>query len=121
MWSLLVGVAESCVVNYSTLTSSLLQLLSPRQPLKPRRKPCHKPKPQNTHVEQCSLSIRIVRAINVPVRDTPTGVGGAGGAGQTEVRSIDSIVWNDIACGVCVLGVSEALCGGELWGAITED
>ena len=45
-----------------------MEFFSPRQPLKPKRKPRHKPKPQNVHVTQCHVTIRVVRAVNVPLR-----------------------------------------------------
>ena len=53
---------------FSTLGKTLLEFFSPRRPLKPKRKVRHRPKPQNVHVSTCHVTVRVVRAINVPLR-----------------------------------------------------
>lgn len=53
---------------FSTLGKTLLDFFSPRRPLKPKRKVRHRPKPQNVHVSTCDVTVRVVRAINVPIR-----------------------------------------------------
>lgn len=37
--------------------------------MKPVRTVRRKPKPQNVHVETCQITVRVVRAVNVPVRE----------------------------------------------------
>ena len=55
---------------FSALKSTLVELLSPRQPLKPIRRERRKPKPQNVHVTSANIVVRVVRAFNVPTRNT---------------------------------------------------
>lgn len=52
----------------SALKSTLIELFSPRQPLKPIRRERRKPKPQNVHVTSANIVVRVVRAFNVPTR-----------------------------------------------------
>lgn len=57
---------------FSALGSTLVELFSPRQPLKPVRRERRKPKPQNVHVTSANIIVRVVRAFNVPTRTTPS-------------------------------------------------
>ena len=61
-----------------------MDLLSPRRPLKPQRRARRVPKPHNVNVSSVNLVVRIVRAVDVPLRDGGGGGvagGGGGGAG----------------------------------------
>ena len=61
-----------------------MEFFSPHQPLKPKRKPCHKPKPQNVHVDECHISIRVVHVMNVPLRGTSRSLTQETATGQTK-------------------------------------
>ncbi|XP_019860663.1 PREDICTED: uncharacterized protein LOC109588989 [Amphimedon queenslandica] len=60
---------EEVIPNITTLGKTLLGFFAPRRPLKPVRTLRRKPKPQNVHVESCHIRVRVVRAVNVPVRE----------------------------------------------------
>ena len=61
----------------SALKSTLVELVSPRRPLKPVRRTRKKPKPQNVHVTSASIVVRVVRAFNVPTRSRQNAGGGS--------------------------------------------
>lgn len=46
-----------------------LSLFAPRRPLRPDRVTRYKPKPLNVHVDQCHLIVRVVRGINVFIKE----------------------------------------------------
>ncbi|CAI8044918.1 Coiled-coil and C2 domain-containing protein 2A [Geodia barretti] len=56
------------IPNISGLKATLLELISPRRPLKPRRKPARKAKAQNQQISEANIVVRIVRAFGVPLR-----------------------------------------------------
>lgn len=55
--------------SISALKRTLLELVSPRRPLKPQRTARRRPKPQNVHVSNVNLVVRVVRAVGVPLKD----------------------------------------------------
>jgi hypothetical protein len=57
------------IPNISGLKATLLELISPRRPLKPRRKPTRKAKAQNQQISEAKIVVRIVRAFGVPLRN----------------------------------------------------
>jgi coiled-coil and C2 domain-containing protein 2A len=57
------------IPNIGGLKATLLELISPRRPLKPRRKPERKAKPQNQQISEAKIVVRIVRAFGVPLRN----------------------------------------------------
>ena len=73
----LVTVILRCYLSFSALKSTLVELVSPRQPLKPTRRERRKPKPQNVHVTSANIVVRVVRAFNVPTRSSPQTVTGS--------------------------------------------
>ena len=52
----------------SALKNTVVELFSPRRPLKPQRRGRRRLKPQNVHVSSADIVVRVVRAFNVPIR-----------------------------------------------------
>lgn len=69
------GRCENVIIYYnynafyilSALNSTLLELIAPRRPLKPRRRE-RKKITQNMNISGANIVVRVVRAFNVPVR-----------------------------------------------------
>ncbi|KAL5457110.1 hypothetical protein EMCRGX_G034349 [Ephydatia muelleri] len=59
------------VPNIGALTKSLVDFLSPRQPLKPRRRSRRKAKHLNVQVTSAEIAVRVIRAGNLPSRSPP--------------------------------------------------
>ena len=58
---------------HSALKSTLVELFTPKRPLKPVRRERKRIKAQNLTLTDANITIRIVRAFNVPVRETALG------------------------------------------------
>jgi coiled-coil and C2 domain-containing protein 2A len=62
-------ITKDTIPTISSLRNTLVNLFSPHRPLRPKRIVRRKPKPLNVHVTSCHVTVRVVMAINVPLRE----------------------------------------------------